>query len=88
VIAFSPPKSATQIANDRLESQTKHDGERSREPAERFINCSAVLTFETSRRSLFPSLARGVNETAVQFADRVRTELLKLQGVVVPESKP
>jgi len=89
-IAFSTPVPLDKLANERIDKQAdaaSEDG-RQRLAAERFVNCSVILTFETTRRSLFPSFTRGIHETPVAFADRVRLELLKLQGVPVPEVKP
>jgi hypothetical protein len=85
-IAFSVPQSAEQQAaerneqaNERINEQAKHDGKRSRQPAERMMSVSAIVTVETTRRAEFPNLVRGVSETAHQFADRVRDELVRLQ---------
>lgn len=92
--ADTPSKTPDQLANDRVNEQAKHDGKRWRRPPERFISASAIITIETTDRFKFPNLVRGCgegvkpDETAVQFADRVRDELIKLQGGAVPEVKP
>lgn len=77
---FAPPAPKKDPADERIDEQAKHDGKRSREPSERFIRASAIITVETSRRSEFPNLVRGPKEDAEQFAERVKQALIKLQG--------
>jgi hypothetical protein len=80
-----PTKSPDQLANERIDEQARDDGQRPRLATERLTRANAIITVETSRRSEFPSFTRGQgvgvkpDETALQFADRVRDELLKLQ---------
>lgn len=76
------PPSRDALAAARIDAQAQHDppGGRSREPAERFKSASAIITVQTSRRIEFPNLVRQPSEGPVEFAERVKQELIRLQG--------
>lgn len=48
-------------------------------PTESVRCVSAILVLDTNRRHECPRLERGHRETAVEFANRVREELLRMQ---------
>lgn len=51
-----------------------------RKPGEHVREIGVILVLDTSHRHDCPKVVRGTHETAAQFADRVRAELLSLQG--------